>query len=86
MQTTKTTKVALSGYSLRAMEYLRKYGPSGEYTSLNAPYGQPMVITNSNPFFGVYGNSQEAQDGYALALSQYNPRKRTNRAGEVFKY
>lgn len=70
----------------RATEYLRKYGPSGVYTSLNAPYGQHMTITISNPFFAVYGDSEETRKGYEAALAQYKPRKRTNRAGETFKY
>lgn len=69
-----------------ATKYLRKYGPTGTFTSINAPYGQPMTIENLNPFLGVYGNTEVNQIAYNTALSQYKARKRTNRAGEVFYY
>lgn len=83
---TDNTKVAQ--YAARAAEYLKKYGPSGTYTAINAPFGEALrqTIVNSNPFFGVYGKSEEAQKGMEIALAAYKPRKRTTKAGEIFKY
>lgn len=84
--TTNTAAALESAIVRRATEYLRKYGPTGTYTSTNAPYGVFVTIENYNPFFSLYGDTDATRAAYAVALAAYKPRKRTTRAGETFRY